>query len=332
MNKTFARWIEDVWYRDMYLAPLLVPFSLLYLDGIRLRRFLYRSGFKNSVELPVPVIVVGNITVGGTGKTPLVIWLSQWLRQQGYRPGVVSRGYLGANSETVQSVTADSDPSQVGDEAVVLARRCACPVVIGAKRTAAARQLLAEHACNIVISDDGLQHYALQRDLEIAVIDGRRRFGNGYLLPAGPLREPLSRLREVDLVVVNGGEELEDGEFAMNYRGDEMVNLLTGEQRPLASFCGQSCRAVAAVGNPQGFFSQLERAGLSLQVLSFPDHHAFQAHELDFPDELPLLMTEKDAVKCRRFAKAHHWYLPVQAELPESFSQQLLKRLSLLHG
>lgn len=327
MKKTLVRWFEDAWYKEMYISAWFMPLSLLYVDVMRLRRWLYKTGRLSSTRLPVPVIIVGNLTVGGTGKTPLVIWLVELLQRQGYKPGVISRGYAGTANQKPQVVTANSDPALVGDEPLVLARRCSCPVVIGADRPAAARQLLASNACDVIISDDGLQHYALQRDIEIVVIDGERRFGNGYCLPVGPLREPPERVKGADLVVVNGGEELLDGEFAMQCQGEHLLNLQTGAAKPLAAFAGTSCHALAGIGNPNRFFKQLAAAGLDCQTHPFPDHHAFSAADLRFKDALPVIMTEKDAVKCSGFAQSHHWYLPVDASLPEAFSEQLLSLL-----
>jgi tetraacyldisaccharide 4'-kinase len=326
MKNNLVRWFEDAWYKEMYISAWFMPLSMLYVDAIRLRRFLYRIGTLKKTKLPVPVIIVGNITVGGTGKTPLAIWMVDLLKQHGYKPGVISRGYAGAANNTPQAVTANSDPTQVGDEALVLAGRCACPVVVGADRVAAARQLLATNACDVIVSDDGLQHYALQRDIETVVIDGERRFGNGYCLPVGPLREPPERIKQVDLVVVNGGELLE-GEFAMHCRGETLVNLHNGERKALAEFSGADCHAVAAIGNPSRFFRQLAAAGINCERHAFPDHYAFVAGDLQFKDDKPVIMTEKDAVKCRAFANAKCWYLPVDAELPEAFAQQLLKLL-----
>ena len=328
MNKAqIARWLEDTWYREMYVAPWFTPLSLLYVDAVRLRRWLYRVGVLRTSRFPVPVIVIGNVTVGGTGKTPLVVWLVETLRQQGYQPGVISRGYAGESQASPQFATADSDARQVGDEAVLLARRCACPVVVHPDRPAAVRHLLSQHDCDVIISDDGLQHYALARDIEIIVIDGQRRFGNGYCLPTGPLREPLERLKQVDFVVVNGGSDVIEGEISMQCRGDRLVNLLNGEFKALKDFAGQDCRAIAGIGNPKRFFSQLANAGLSCETLAFPDHHAFTADDLHFADTKPVLMTEKDAVKCAHFAQAHHWYLPIDAELPNTFGSSLLTLL-----
>ncbi len=326
MKKSLARRFEDAWYREMYISAWFMPLSMLYVDAIRFRRFLYRTGIKKSSRLPVPVIIVGNLTVGGTGKTPLVIWMAAFLKQHGYKPGIVSRGYAGG-SQTPQTVTANGDPALVGDEPLLLARRSGCPVYIGADRPAAAKQLLAEHDCNLIISDDGLQHYALQRDIEIIVIDGERRFGNGYCLPVGPLREPPERVKSVDLVVVNTPKELLEGEFAMQCRGNQLINLQTGAAKPLSEFAGVTCHALAGIGNPQRFFNQLTAAGLNCDTHAFPDHHAFSAKDLHFKDGHAVIMTEKDAVKCSGFAQAHHWYLPIDAQLPEAFSEKLLSLL-----
>lgn len=333
MNKSLSRWFADAWYKEMYISAWFMPLSMLYVDAVRLRRFCYRIGLRKSERLPVPVIIVGNITVGGAGKTPLVAWLAKLLKQQGYKPGVISRGYGGGENRLPQAVAPDSDPALVGDEAVLLAGRCGCPVFVGADRPAAGRQLLASHDCDVLISDDGLQHYALQRDIEICVIDGQRRFGNGYCLPVGPLREPPERVKQVDLVVVNGGNELLPGEFAMQCRGGTLINLVNGASKPLAEFKSVACRAVAAIGNPSRFFALLESAGVLLDAHAFPDHHPFTAEDLKFKDGKPLLMTEKDAVKCRRFAQDNFWYLPIDAELPADFSQQLLSLLkNKTHG
>lgn len=331
MKKSLIRWLEDAWYKEMYLSTWIMPFSMFYVDAVRLRRFMYRTGLKKTTKLPVPVIVVGNITVGGTGKTPLVIWLVEYLRTQGYNPGVISRGYAGEASLITQDVSADSTPQQVGDEAIVIFNRCQCPVTVGADRVSAGRKLLSQHPCDVLISDDGLQHYALQRDVEIVVIDGQRRFGNGYCLPAGPLREPIDRIRQVDLLVVNNPVEPQEAEFPMYYQGDEWINLQTGERKTSEEFKNTRCHAIAGVGNPARFFSQLAAAGLECDTLAFPDHHAFKAEDITFKDSKPVLMTEKDAVKCRHFATARHWYLPVTAQLPAEFSQKLLKLLKEKH-
>jgi tetraacyldisaccharide 4'-kinase len=331
MKKTLVRWLQDAWYQDMYLSVFLVPFSLVYVDVVRLRRFLYRKGLLKSTRLPVPVIIVGNITVGGTGKTPLVIWMVNYLRQQGYRPGVISRGYGGEAGEAPRMVNEHSRPQEVGDEPLLIWQKTSAPVAVCQNRCEAGRFLLEQAQCDILISDDGLQHYALQRDFEIAVVDGQRRFGNGYCLPAGPLREPIERLREVDWVIVNGQPE-ENYEYAMQFRGDEAVNLKSFERRPLASFADQTCHALAGIGNPDRFFRFLQDQGLMIKEHAFPDHYAFTADDLLFADDMPVLMTEKDAVKCSSFARENYWAVPIQAEPEVGFIQQFQHRLDLKNG
>ena len=309
------------------IAVLLWPLSLLFGLAARVRRLLYLHGLRRSEAVPVPLIVVGNITVGGAGKTPLVARLVDLLREAGYQPGVISRGYGGQSAQWPQQVRADSNPRLVGDEPVLLARRCRCPIVVGPDRVAAARTLLDTHGCNVILSDDGLQHYRLQRDLEIAVVDGFRRLGNGACLPAGPLREPPSRLREVDFVVGNGAAR--GSEYLMSLRGDRAVNLTDpGISVSLAGFSQSTVHAVAGIGDPGRFFDQLRHARLRILEHPFPDHHAFRPQDLHFPQDLPVLMTEKDAVKCQTFAPEGCWYVPVSARLEPAFEEDLLKRLA----
>ncbi len=332
MKKTLIKWFQDAWYKEMYISTWIMPLSMIYVDIIRIRRFLYRKGFYKSAKLPVPVIVVGNLTVGGTGKTPLVIWLAHYLEQSAFKPGIISRGYGGQDHEQPLLVNANSNPAAVGDEPVLIARQCEIPVVICKSRVDAARYLLKHCNCNIIISDDGLQHYALQRDIEIVVIDGQRRFGNGYCLPAGPLREPPERLKEVDLVIVNGDSK-EENEYSMKFAGDKAVNLKTGQTRPLSEFSGQSCHALAGIGNPDRFFEFLAQKNIQSKQHAFPDHHIFSSAEINFKDEKPVLMTEKDAVKCTGFAQDKHWYVPIKADPQPQFSQHLLKLLKAkTHG
>lgn len=326
MKKTLARWAEDIWYKDPFIGTWLMPLGFLFSDIARFRKFLYRTGVLKKHTLPVPVIVVGNITVGGTGKTPLIIWLARLLKDAGYRPGIISRGYGGQAESWPQRVDAGSDARKVGDEALLIAKQTGCPVAVAPLRVAAAKQLLGETDCDIILSDDGLQHYALNRDIEIAVIDGERRFGNGYCLPAGPLREPIERLQSVDFIVVNG-EKSEPNEFSMQLAGNAAVNIATGEQKPLAEFAGGACHALAGIGNPERFFALLAAAGLSCTTHSFPDHHPFQPGDIEFADAKVVLMTEKDAVKCTAFAGHRHWYVPVAAIPEAGFGEQLINLL-----
>jgi tetraacyldisaccharide 4'-kinase len=316
--------LDDIWYgRSPWALPLL-PLTWIYCAVVGVRRLAYRWKVLRTQRLPIPVIVVGNVTVGGTGKTPLIAWLAEFLRIQGYRPGLVARGYGGAARHWPQQVRADSDPRTVGDEPVLLTRLTGCPMAVAPDRVAAARALLEHSDCDVILSDDGLQHYALGRDIEIAVIDGVRRFGNRWCLPAGPLREPVSRLASVDLVVSNGLAG--SNEFAMAVQVADAVNLVTGERRRLDTFRGQRIPAIAGIGRPERFFEALRREGLDIEAHAFPDHHAYRFEDLAFADGA-LLMTEKDAVKCRRFAQAQYWAVTTRTVLPPDFGARILKIL-----
>ncbi len=319
--------LESIWYGNHPMGTCLAPAGWLFAAAVAVRRGLYRIRVLPSTRLPVPVIVVGNITVGGTGKTPLVVWMAELLSRHGYRPGIVSRGYLGKAKQWPQQVRPDSDPLMVGDEPVMLSRRTGCPVVACGPRRAAAAAALVEHSgCDLVLSDDGLQHLALARDVEIAVIDAQRRFGNGRCLPAGPLREPVKRLESVDFVVVNG-DSSETG-IQMQLQAGAPTSLgESGRQATFSSFKQTPVHAVCAIGNSERFFRQLESKGLEIIRHRFPDHHPFQPEELDFGDDHPLMMTEKDAVKCIRFANDRMWYVPVNVVLPSDFPAALVKTI-----
>lgn len=284
-----------------------------------------------SDALPVPVIVVGNLTVGGTGKTPLVLRLAGLLREQGWTPGIVTRGYGGRSSTWPWPVMPDSDPALVGDEPVLLARRSGCTVVAGPERVAAGRLAIERGGCDILLSDDGLQHYALRRDLEILLVDGQRGFGNGRCLPAGPLREPLRRLRTVDLVLYKDG--VGQGP-SMRLVPGSAVSLSRPERRlDLSALRGQRVLAVAGIGDPERFFGLLEANGLEIERRPFPDHHAYTRADVDAWGDRLLIMTEKDAVKCAPFAREHHWMLPVEARLDASFEARFFDKLTgLTHG
>ena len=281
------------------------------------RRRLFRAGVLRSHRVGVPVIVVGNVSVGGTGKTPLTIALVQRLQQLGWNPGVASRGHGRRDEATPAWVDAHTAPLEGGDEPVLIARRTSARVRVDRDRAAAARALVAA-GCDVVVCDDGLQHYRLQRDVEIEVIDGHRRYGNGRLLPAGPLREPPGRGAACDFRIVNGGEA-GFGEWQMQLRADVAVPLRGGRSRPLASFGGHRVQAVAGIGNPRRFFEMLRGLGIGVVPHAFADHHRYVAGDLEFGSELPVLMTEKDAVKCLSFANEWHYSVPVTAELPEAF-------------
>jgi tetraacyldisaccharide 4'-kinase len=316
------------WYRRGALAWLLWPASLVFSAIVVLRRLLFRLGFLESAHPGVPVIVVGNLTVGGSGKTPLVIWIAEFLKANGWSPAIVSRGYGGA-AASPRAVTLASEPEEVGDEPVLLARRSGCPVWVGARRVEAIAALRAQHPeVDVVVADDGLQHYALARDLEIAVVDSRG-LGNGFLLPAGPLREPRRRLSSVDAVVAHGAQV---AGFAMELEG-EIAHRMTDarDRQTLAGWRGQKVHAVAGIGHPSRFFVHVGRRGPKVVPHAFPDHHRFRPEELDFGDQAPVLMTEKDAVKLRRHARPGWWVLPVSAKLDPAFGDWLLRKADGWH-
>ncbi len=324
---TLERWLLAAWYGKGAGGWILAPLGWLMRLLGALRRLSYRSGLLPRHSAGVPVIVVGNITVGGTGKTPLVIWLVERLREAGLQPGVLTRGYGGRGGRFPLAVNGDSDPAVAGDEAVLIAQKTRVPVVASPDRVAGARRL-ARDGAKVIVCDDGLQHYRLRRDFELAVVDGARLFGNGRHLPAGPLREPPSRLDQVDAVVVNGDSTLLPGASGMTVTGDRAVNLLTGESRAIASLAGEPVLAVAGIGNPQRFFAMLERHGLIIERREFADHARLSPADLAGPG--PVLMTEKDAVKCRTFATEKHWYVPVAAKLDKS--SELCERIAASTG
>lgn len=326
-----SAWLTANWYQQGFLSVLLWPLGLLFELAVNLRRQSYRWGLIEQYRAALPVIVVGNISVGGTGKTPLIIWLAQFLIQHGYRPGIISRGYGGQSKHWPLWVDSDGDPKRVGDEALLIAARTGCPMVVAPRRADAVRLLIESKCCDIILSDDGLQHYSLARDIEIAVIDGSRRFGNGQCLPAGPLREPVSRLAEVDLIIVNEGVA-GGNEYGMHLEGDTAVNLANGAQMKLHELSGKTCHAVAGIGNPDRFFRKLEVLGLNCQRHAFPDHHHYRREDLDFPDRLPVLMTEKDAVKCKSFSDERHWSVPVSAFPEPDFSNRIINLLREKHA
>lgn len=358
--ETGMRRLDYYWYHKHPLVMLLLPLSWLFCMVSMLRRKAYQSQLLKVNRLPVPVIIVGNISVGGTGKTPLVVWLIDFLKQAGYKPAIISRGYGGGAQQWPQRVLPGSDAASVGDEAVLLARRCDCPMAVAPNRVAAARMVLENNGCDIIVCDDGLQHYALARDIEIAVIDGMRRFGNGYCLPAGPLRERPGRLDGVDFVVVNGeaGEVINNQAAVLAHSCDADGSAsVTGGRTPEAAcpayfpmrlhpgalrqvsdddkrcdisvFHGQVVHAVAGIGHPVRFFQHLKESGIKVIEHAFPDHHPFTAQDLQFGENASVIMTEKDAVKCRSFARENHWYLPVDAQLTPEFGERLLKQLKV---
>jgi len=338
------RLIEKVWFKShvvkWLVVPLLLPLTAIFALLTSLRRLLYRLTIFKSYPVSQPVIVVGNIGVGGNGKTPLVILLIDICRELGLSPGVISRGYGGKAPHYPYLLNQASNPAEAGDEPVLIYQRCALPVVVGSDRVAGAA-LLIEQGCDIILADDGLQHYRLQRQLEFVVVDGERRFGNGFLLPAGPLREGLWRLKYSDFVVVNGGNDVKslvDNEIKMQLQATHIYHLLTGKKQLISDFIAQYTRinAIAGIGSPERFFTTLVDNDFNLNITQgFVDHHDFKQADFDFFDnideELPLLMTEKDAVKCRHFAKDHWWYVPVNALICLEQIEQLktsIKQLS----
>jgi tetraacyldisaccharide 4'-kinase len=315
-------WLHRAWYGGHGWYRILLPLSALYWLLSALRRFLYRAGLLHTRRAKVPVIVIGNITAGGTGKTPVTVWLATALAERGFSPGVVSRGYGGSKSGTSMRVDARSDPAVVGDEPVLIAMRTGRPVVVDADRARGAAMLVQDGA-DLVIADDGLQHYALARDYEICVVDGARGLGNGMLLPAGPLREPVGRIGEVDQVLINGRlRERDDAlptgmQNAIEFRlvARDACRLNGSVTRPVERFAGTTVHAVAAIGNPGRFFDLLRGHGMQVIEHAFPDHAPLRPGELDFADNFDILMTEKDAVKFPRQVADRFWYVPVDVRI-----------------
>lgn len=341
MTRHSQNLIQSVWYEDSAAYWLLLPLSWLFAGLVFVRRKLYERGVLRSVSAKVPVVIVGNITVGGTGKTPVTIWLARQLKERGMQPGIVSRGYGGSIGRNPMRVTADSDPFIVGDEAVLMARRSGCPVFVHPNRVYAAQALSELGGVKVIISDDGLQHYRLARQYEISVIDGTRGFGNGQLLPAGPLREPVSRLASIDRALVNKSvmlsdrvtRELPDGLPVTDFylKGTSARSLGGSEEAPLARFAGKEVHAVAAIGNPGRFFTFLESHGMQVIQHAFPDHARLTEKDLRYDDGLDVLMTEKDAVKCGDLNIECCWYVPVEVEVdqPQDWLDELQSRLSV---
>lgn len=326
MSGGVERWLARRWYAGVAPGPLLRLLARGYGWWVGRRAQRYRSGRAKSVRIAAPVWVVGNVVVGGTGKTPLTIALVRWLIEHGYRPGVVTRGYGRRTREPVWA-EANGDPDVTGDEPILIASRTGVPVRVDRDRVAGARELL-QAGCNVVVADDGLQHYRLGRDLEIEVVDHARGYGNGLMLPAGPLRESIARAHRCDLHVLAGtgpssSTPLDGGAFAMCLREWAVVAMGSGERCALEDFRGRRVHAVAGIGNPQRFFASLRALGIEPIEHAFPDHHRFTARELRFDDDLPVLMTEKDAVKCRDFAAAHWFAVAVEAQLAPAFYHAL---------
>lgn len=328
-----ANWLQAQWGGFTFWHILLLPLSWLFGMVVFLRRTLYRLGWIKSYGLKVPVVVVGNINVGGTGKTPLVIWLAEQMKSAGYKPGIISRGYRGSAGQ-VTEVTPDTSALLAGDEAVLIASRTRCPVFVSADRVLAGQRLLEAYPdCNVIISDDGLQHYRLQRNVEIAVYDASKGFGNGALLPAGPLREPKTRLKSVDAVVRNGADHAGNLErlnaVNMCLVAGGLYNLLDSRQKIKTSeLAYKAILAVAGIGNPQRFFDQLRDLGLQFESRAYADHYMFQPEDFSHMQADAVIMTEKDAVKCRTFAQPNFWVLPVSADVNQRLITVILNKLN----
>jgi tetraacyldisaccharide 4'-kinase len=329
-----ANWLQRQWLAPTIWHVLLIPLSWIFSFISCVRRKLYKTGYLKTYALPVPVIVVGNINVGGTGKTPLVIWLAEQLKLAGYQPGIISRGY-GGRARQVTEVFANSNPQQVGDEPVLIAKRSNCPLFVNANRFLAGQSLLKAHPeCDVILSDDGLQHYSLQRDFEIAVVNSSVMEGSkARLLPAGPLREKVTRLQTVDAIVESGTATMFDFNlngalpplFNMQLQGDMFESLDgTHVKKPASDFIHKSLLALAGIGNPERFFNQLTSLGLQFQRKVFADHHSFTIKDLSKFSGETILMTEKDAVKCQGFAITDAWYLPVTATVNNSIQTSLI--------
>jgi len=326
----------DYWYDDVPVPLWARALAPVYagLGGLRTR--LYRRGWLRSVQLPVPVVVVGNITAGGTGKTPFTIALVEQLLATGWRPGVASRGYGRQQAGQPRWVDDRTPAALAGDEPLLIARKTGVPVRVDADRVAAARALV-EAGCDVIVSDDGLQHYRLARDIEIEVVDAQRRYGNGLMIPAGPLREPLARAAGCDLRIVNLGADpavagVGFGQWPMRLDIVRAQPLVGGRERDLTTFAGQRVHAVAGIANPERFFQMLRARQIAVVPHAFPDHHEFTPADLEFASQLPVLMTEKDAVKCSAFARPGQFMVPLQAELPAALWIGLLDRLEQLRA
>jgi len=319
------------WYAGHPLLALLRPLECLYRRVVERKRARFVAGEGTIYRAPVPVVVVGNITVGGTGKTPLILWLIEHCQRQGLRVGVVSRGYGARPPQFPWRVRAEQSAEVAGDEPLLIVQRSGVPLMIDPDRSRAVQGLLASEPLDLILSDDGLQHYRLARDLELVLIDNARGLGNGRCLPAGPLREPVERLQSVDAVLYNGAASDPLAGFAFQLKPAALINLLSGERQPLDHFPpGQAVHAVAGIGNPQRFFTTLETLHWQPIAHAFADHAPYSAEVLKFTPRLPVVMTEKDAVKCRDFASPDWWYLTVDAAPSEAFVLWLDQQLQRL--
>ncbi len=345
MHHQYTSWLqrllENIWYQQGKGKWFLLPLTLFYCG---LHSFQRWKLTRRRSKITLPVIVVGNISIGGTGKTPTVIYLAKLLLKGGYKPAIITRGYGGKATQWPQEVTPLSSPAKVGDEAVLLAKRSKVPVIAGADRSVDIQYLRSRYDCDVILSDDGLQHYCLHRDIEIVLIDAKRQLGNGWCIPAGPLRENSCRLKKVDFVLFNQAfnennakknrfavQQKLDSLFSMRLSGNVLHSLSTKKKPlPLQDLKGQTVHAVTGIGNPSQFYDVLEKSGLKLIKHSFSDHHSFKEKELYFNDNKIIIMTEKDAVKCHQFKIDNCWYLPVEAQIESEFDRLLMDKLKRL--
>lgn len=330
---SFEQFMLRAWYDRQPWLVVLRPLSALYSRAVVRRRQQYRDNPERVWQSPVPLIVVGNITLGGTGKTPMCIWLLDHLQSLGLRPGLISRGYGAAPQATPWLLDpAHDDAAAVGDEPLLIARRCGVPVVIDSDRPRAAQHLLAHAQVDVIVSDDGLQHYRMGRDLEILMVDTARGLGNQRCLPEGPLREPAERVQSVDFVVRNGAAADSGSDYAMALEPAALVNLCSGERIAPQEWRGdRRVTAVAGIGNPERFFITLERLSFEPVRHAFSDHARYSVDSFaGFDPDQPLIMTEKDAIKCSAFARPNWWYLSIEASLSDAFAAALQQRLDAL--
>lgn len=319
--------LVNYWYNKNPLLFLLLPLSYLYQFFFLLHKLTYSLGFRKRFSSPKPVIVIGNITVGGTGKTPLTIALAKILSAHGYKPGIVSRGYKGKMKHYPGWVTNHSDPTLFGDEPVLIASQTNCPVVVAPKRADAIKTLLKNTDCDVILSDDGIQHHALKKDIQIVIVDGLRKFGNGWCLPAGPLREPIKKLSKVDFIVYN--DNAPTHKYYLSQQPAEIYNLFDNQRKLTSSdYLNRTIYAVAAIGHPERFFNSLRKMGFTIETRSFPDHHQFIPEDFGFiKDNDLVIMTEKDAIKCQKIARRNLWVLPLKVEVNRGFIEDFLTKL-----
>ena len=338
--KTIHEILNKQYYKKSSWIFILIPLSFIYFIIIFCRSLAYKTGILKSIKLDVPVVIVGNITIGGTGKTPLVIWLLEKLIKIGKKPGLICSGY-NSNAKSPQEIFMDSDVADVGDEALMIKLRFQkhqnidIPIFVGKKKVQVGRALLKSYPdIDILISDDGLQHYELKRDFEIAVVDGDRKFGNGFLLPAGPLRECTNRLASVDALVLNGSAEDRLGEdklpiYRMLCFSDILENCFYSNRISDPGVLKRDIVAITGIGNPERFFEQLNATGLKFRKVIFNDHHAFTESDFIEYDGMDIIMTEKDAIKCKNFAQENFWFIPIQTDVDEKLLTKLIKKLRI---